>query len=131
MNRFESRASTVSFHLLQPLRLYFLDYYQAVREQGFTGYLRINLLLWLFLAIANIIDIQVTYEVFSNGGVEANPLMAFMCTKFGNLSLAFYKGTLLGVLFFLLPFIKAVFQRLLILTCFAYVILLVSHWIRF
>jgi hypothetical protein len=87
--------------------------------------------LWIILTIANLIDVLVTYYVFAQGGVEANPAMAHLSSKFGNISIAFFKGSLLGVLLFLLPFIKEIYQKALMIVCFVYVALVVSHIIRF
>jgi hypothetical protein len=78
-----------------------------------------------------LVDILYTYYAFSLGGVEANPAMAFLCTKFGNISLAFYKGIMMGILLILLPFIRGIYQKFLIFTSFVYIILVISHIIRF
>lgn len=117
--------------LLHPLYFYFKSYFNTIKEEGFRSNLTQNIVLWLFLVIANFVDILVTYSIFAKGGIEVNPAMAFLCTKFGNISLAFYKGILLGALFILLPLIKAIHQKFLIFTCFIYIILLFSHAIRF
>lgn len=117
--------------LLHPLYFYFRSYFTTIKMEGFKSTLAQNIGLWLLLVIANIVDILVTYYIFANGGVEVNPAMAFLCTKFGNISIAFYKGILLGALFILLPLIKAIHQKFLIFTCCLYIILLFSHAIRF
>lgn len=131
MQSYASRTNTETGRLFQPVRFYLLNYRRMVLEERFRGYLGINLLLWIFLVVANIIDIQVTYTVFAGGGIELNPFMAFLCTTFGNISLAFYKGICLGILFILLPFVRNAYQKLLILSCIVYAVLMVSHWIRF
>ena len=108
-----------------------LAYRNSWFEQNNIACVKINLALWAFLFVTNLIDLIVSYSVFSQGGVEANPAMSFLCSNFGNISLAFYKGFLLGALFILLPYIKNRLQYLLIFTCFAYVVLVISHIIRF
>jgi hypothetical protein len=122
---------TFRLYLRQPLRLYFQNYIRLVREERFHGRLSVNFLIWSVLATANLIDTLVTYYVFANGGVEVNPAMAFLCTKFGNISLAFYKGILLGVLLIFLPLIKGFYQKLLAFTTVVYIILVFSHMLRF
>ena len=99
--------------------------------QNNNGNLRINLLLWLILFVANLIDLLVTYYAFSKGAVEANPAMSALCVKFGEVSLAFYKGLLLGILLFLLPYIKRYLLGLLAFSCSVYAVLVLSHIIRF
>ena len=131
MNTLKPTSCEDGLSLLQPVLSYFRDYVQLVKVEGIRGFLSVNLLLWSILAVANSIDIYITYTVFSKGGFELNPAMAFLCSKFGNLSLAFYKGILLGVLFVLLPFIKLAYQKFLIFACFAYIVLVISHAIRF
>ncbi len=100
-------------------------------EQNNVAHVKINLLLWSLLSMTNLIDLIVSYSLFSRGAIEMNPAMSILCSRFGNISLAFYKGFLLGALFILLPYIKNKLQCLLLLTCSAYVMLVVSHIIRF
>jgi len=94
-------------------------------------YFRLNILLWLILVVTNLLDLLVTYYAFSKGAIEANPLMFLLCTNYGNMAMAFYKGLLLGMLMFLLPFIRNFLQKCLIFSCSVYVILVISHVIRF
>jgi hypothetical protein len=100
-------------------------------EQHNVARVRINLFLWTLLLITNVIDLIVSYSLFSHGAVEMNPAMSILCSQFGNISLAFYKGFLLGALFILLPYIKNKLQYLLLSTCSVYIVLVVSHMIRF
>ncbi len=93
--------------------------------------LRLNVALWSVLFITNLIDLGVTYTAFQYGAVEANPFMAFLCTKFGNIALAFYKGLSMGILLFILPFVKKGMQKLLAVVCGIYILLVVSHLVRF
>ncbi len=101
-----------------------------VEENNLTR-VKLNLTLWFFLFITNLTDLIVSYSLFSQGAVEINPAMSFLCSRFGNISLAFYKGFLLGALFILLPFIKNKLQILFISTCGVYLILVFSHILRF
>ena len=121
-------SRTIRFDMLrQCLRYYRNVWIVQIKDR----YLRINILLWLILVVGNLLDLLVTYYAFSQGAIEANPFMFFICTKYGNLALAFYKGLLLGVLLFLLPFIKNIFQKGLIFSCSVYILLVISHIIRF
>ena len=108
-----------------------LAYRNSWFEQNNIASVKINLALWIFLFLTNLIDLVVSYSLFSQGAVEVNPAMSVLCSQFGNISLAFYKGFLLGALFILLPFIKKRLQYLLIFTCLAYIVLIISHIIRF
>lgn len=114
-----------------PIGVFVKEYFRFFKKVSSTKTFKINFVLWIILTVANLIDILVTYYVFAQGGVEANPAMAHLSSKFGNISIAFFKGTLLGVLLFLLPFIKEIYQKALMLVCFVYVALVVSHIIRF
>ena len=107
------------------------NYFSWLSEIGHQKYYRTNLLLWFALVSTNIIDLVYTYHVLSRNGVEYNPFMAFLCSNLGNISLAFYKGLLLGMLFILLPFIQNRLQKLLCFPVVVYVILTISHLIRF
>jgi len=131
MNSVRRTSNSSILYFLHPLCFYFKSYFTTIKNEGFRSHLSQNIVLWLFLVVANIADILVTYSIFAEGGIEVNPAMAFLCTKFGNISLAFYKGILLGALFILLPLIKAIHQKFLIFTCFIYIVLLFSHAIRF
>ncbi|MBN2029660.1 hypothetical protein JW824_05390 [bacterium] len=108
-----------------------LAYRDSWREQNNLTRVKINLTLWFFLCITNVTDLIVSYSLFSRGAIEINPAMSFLCSHFGNISLAFYKGFLLGTLFILLPFIKNKLQILLISTCGIYLILVFTHIMRF
>ena len=91
----------------------------------------INIALWVFLFITNMIDILVSYKAFSEGAVEINPFMAVIYHNFGIVGLAFYKGFLIGVMLVLLPVIKKRLRILFIFTCFVYAALTISHIMRF
>ena len=93
--------------------------------------IRLNILLWLILFTANIVDLIVTYHAFSLGAIEANPAMYVIAKHFGDIGIAYFKGLMLGALFILLPFIKKGLQKFLIFTCVVYVILVISHVVRF
>ena len=119
------------FSLSMPVGVFLREYFRFFKEVSSTRTFRINFILWLILTVANLIDILVTYYVFSKGGVEANPAMAHLSSRFGNISIAFFKGALLGILLFLLPFIKEIYQKALFIVCSCYVILVITHIIRF
>ena len=108
-----------------------LAYRNSWFEQNNLTRVKFNLTLWFFLCITNLTDLIVSYSLFSKGAIEINPAMSFLCSHFGNISLAFYKGFLLGALFILLPFIKNKLQILFISTCGVYLILVFSHILRF
>ena len=111
------------------------EYLTAYRREWFIedniSSIRLNIVLWSILMLTNLTDIIFSYKIFSEGGVEINPLMSALCTKFGNVALSFYKGFILGVLFILLPYVKNKLQSFLLLSCIAYIILVISHVIRF
>ncbi len=86
-----------------------------------------NIILWMILVFTNLVDIMYTYYVFSKDGIECNPILIFMCSKFGNISIAFFKGFLLGFLFLLLPFIRGWLQKLLFFPCLVYCILIITY----
>jgi hypothetical protein len=123
--------NSTKFSLSMPIGVFLKEYFRFFKKVSSTKTFKINFVLWIVLTVANLIDILVTYYVFAQGGVEANPAMAHLSSKFGNISIAFFKGTLLGILLFLLPFIKEIYQKALMIVCFVYVALVVSHIIRF
>src|SRR4030066_392461 len=57
--------------------------------------------------------------------------MYLISKQFGDVAITFYKGFFLGVLFILLPFIKKRLQKFLIFACIVYILLTLSHLIRF
>jgi len=110
---------------------YLREYRNTWIVQNNNGCIQINFLLWFILFTANLIDLLVTYYAFSKGAIEANPAMSVLIFKFGNISLAFVKGALLGMLLIMLPYIKKFLRKCLMFSCSVYVILVFSHIIRF
>ena len=123
-----SLFKTINFDVIMD---YIREYRNAWIAQNNNGSIRINFLLWFVLFTANLIDLLVTYYAFSKGAIEANPAMSVLIYKFGNISLAFFKGALLGMLLILLPYIKNFMRKCLMFSCSVYVILVFSHIIRF
>jgi hypothetical protein len=62
--------------------------------------MKVNMVLFLCLALIQITDIGITIIVLNCGGVELNPIMAFFMNKFGNTgTLIFIKAFLLSLIF--------------------------------
>ncbi len=111
---------------------YYIRAYKAAwRLERNIHSIKLNLILWTVLFVTNIIDIIITYYAFAKGAVEANPAMYLISKHFGDVAITFYKGFFLGVLFILLPFIKKRLQKFLIFACIVYILLTLSHLIRF
>ena len=118
-------------YLNHPVDLYIHRYCELVRENRFRGRLSWNFLLWYILAATNLIDTLVTYYVFAKGGIEVNPAMAFFCVQFGEISIAFFKWIVLGMLLVLLPLIRVYLQKLLYLASVFYIVVVFTHVLRF
>lgn len=114
---------------IKPLSLVLQHYRQLWSSEN--PVIKTNLFLWLVLFVTNIIDLIATYYAFSLGAVEANPAMDAVIKNFGDIGLAFYKGLMLGGLFIFLPFINKRIQKFLVFTVFVYIVLTISHMIRF
>lgn len=85
--------------------------------------MKINITLFLCLALIQIADTGITMVVLNYGGAELNPLMAFLMDKFGDAkTLIFIKTSLLSIIF--IGVIKNVryIRAGLITTCSYYVI---------
>ena len=111
--------------------VYLKSYFRDLSKISSCSYYKVNLLLWFILLSTNVIDMVFTYYVIQGNGVEMNPFMAFLGSTFGNISMALYKGLLIGVLFFLLPYVVQYLQKLLYVSVIVYVLLVFSHFIRF
>lgn len=62
--------------------------------------MKTNMVLFLCLALIQVIDTGITIVVLDCGGAELNPLMAFIMNKFGNTeTLIFIKAFLLALIF--------------------------------
>jgi|GEM_PF-1975250 len=131
MNEFQHTRSLFKIFNSNVISDYLREYRNTWIVQNNNGCIQINFLLWFILFTANLIDLLVTYYAFSKGAIEANPAMSVLIFKFGNISMAFVKGALLGMLFILLPYIKNFMRKCLIFSCSVYVILVFSHIIRF
>jgi hypothetical protein len=85
--------------------------------------MKVNMVLFLCLALIQITDIGITMIVLGYGGVELNPIMAFLMNKFGDAkTLIFIKAFLLFIIF--IGVVKNVryIRAGLITTCSYYVI---------
>jgi hypothetical protein len=85
--------------------------------------MKVNMVLFLCLALIQIIDTGITIIVLNCGGVELNPIMAFYMNKFGNAeTMIFIKVFLLTLI--LVGVIKNVryIRAGLVTTCGYYVI---------
>ena len=131
MNKFQHTRSTFKIFNSNVISDYLREYRNTWIVQNNNGCIQINFLLWFILFTANLIDLLVTYYAFSKGAIEANPAMSVLIFKFGNISLAFVKGALLGMLLIMLPYIKNFLRKCLMFSCSVYVILVFSHIIRF
>ncbi len=65
-----------------------------------------------FLVGLNYLDYLTTQIILSLGGVESNPLMAYLIVHYGMISVLFFKAIVLGMFFFLL---KRISLRIIIL----------------
>lgn len=85
--------------------------------------MKVNMMLFLCLALIQIADTGITTIVIGCGGVELNPLMVFLMDKFGNTeTLIFIKASLLSLI--LIGIIRNVryIRAGLVTTCSYYVI---------
>jgi hypothetical protein len=83
--------------------------------------------LWVFLLIANLIDVAATAQAFAMGVAEANPISAWIAERWGVTGLTVHKLIWLAAIVFLLPHIRGWTYALLGFACAVYAGLLVVH----
>lgn len=85
--------------------------------------MKVNIVLFLCLALIQIIDTGITIIVLNCGGVELNPIMAFYMNKFGNAkTMIFIKGFLLFIIFIGVIVNVRYIRPGLIVTCSYYIV---------
>ena len=88
---------------------------------------RLNLYLWLLLAVTNVVDFLGTRRAFQLGIEELNPLVAFAYAEFGIGAVAAMKIPFLLLLGCLLPYIRGWTRGLLAAACAVYLALTGAH----
>ena len=96
----------------------------AVSPQG----RRLNLYLWLLLAVANIVDVLATRRAFGLGIGELNPIVALAYAEYGIGAVALLKLPFLVALGLLTPWIRTWTRGLLVLACSVYLALTAAHF---
>jgi hypothetical protein len=99
-----------------------------------TGQLRaserdmeLNLYLWAFLVVTNMVDVLASRRAFEFGMTELNLVVDLVLAEYGILGIVLLKSFWLVGLMFLLPYIKGWTQLLLGLACLAYFAVTVIH----
>jgi hypothetical protein len=87
----------------------------------------LNLYLWAFLVVTNIVDVLASRRAFELGMTELNLVVDLILADYGILGVALFKSFWLVGLMFLLPYIRGWTQLLLGLVCLAYFALTVVH----
>ena len=87
----------------------------------------LNLYLWAFLVVTNIVDVLASRRAFELGMTELNLLVDLVLADHGILGVVLLKTFWLVVLMFLLPYIRGWTQLLLGLACLAYFAVTVIH----
>lgn len=88
---------------------------------------RLNLYLWLLLTATNVVDVLATARAFEIGIGELNPIVAMLYTQFGIGSVVVFKAVFLGLLCFMIPYIRTWTRALLMLACCIYCVLTAAH----
>lgn len=89
--------------------------------------LRLNRLLWLLLAITNLVDVIGTARAFELGIGELNPIVAMFHNTFGLAGIAAPKLLFLTALLVLLPWIRSWTRIMFAFACSVYLALTVIH----
>jgi hypothetical protein len=87
----------------------------------------LNLYLWVFLVVTNIVDVLSSRRAFESGITELNPVVDLVLADYGILGVVLLKSFWLVGLMFLLPYIRGWTQFLLGLACLAYFAVAVLH----
>ena len=87
----------------------------------------LNLYLWVFLVVTNIVDVLASRRAFEFGIAELNPVVDLILADNGILGVVLFKAFWLFVLMFLLAYIRGWMQLLLGLACLAYFAVAVLH----
>ena len=88
---------------------------------------RLNLLLWMLLALSNFVDVLGTARAFEMGIGELNPIVEVIHAAWGMIGVVIPKVVFLTMLFFLLPWIRAWTRLLFGFTAAVYLALTVVH----
>ena len=83
--------------------------------------------LWVFLLVANLIDVAATSQAFAMGIEEANPISAWIADRWGVTGLTLHKLVWLVAIVYLLPHIRGWTYALLGFACAVYGGLIVVH----
>lgn len=87
----------------------------------------LNLYLWAFLVVTNIVDVLASRRAFEFRIAELNPVIDLVQADYGILGVVLLKAFWLFVLMLLLPYIRGWTQLLLGLACLAYFAVTVIH----
>lgn len=88
---------------------------------------RLNLLLWMLLALSNFVDVLGTARAFEMGIGELNPIVEVVHATWGMIGVVIPKVVFLTMLFFLLPWIRAWTRLLFGFAAAVYLALTVVH----
>jgi hypothetical protein len=85
--------------------------------------MKVNITLFMLLAVIQIADTGITMIVLNCGGAELNPIMAFLMNKFGNAETLIFIKTFFLILIFIGVIKNVRYIRTgLVVTCSYYVI---------